>query len=100
MIRRPPRSTLFPYTTLFNLLTITLALLLLDDAWWAQVLPARLVQGLATSGGVVVAGSGQPVSALRAIGPILLIVACCAKFWRNLSPVTRLPLPALRAMAW
>ena len=84
----------------FNLLTITLALLLLDDAWWAQVLPARLVQGLATSGGVVVAGSGQAVSALRAIVAILLIVVSCAKFWQNLSPRTRLPLPALRALAW
>src|SRR3989442_6488029 len=36
MIRRPPRSTLFPYTTLFRSLFFVLALCFLDDAALAQ----------------------------------------------------------------
>src|SRR5256885_9882630 len=37
MIRRPPRSTLFPYTTLFRsvLVGVGLALALLLSPWWA-----------------------------------------------------------------
>src|SRR2546425_5797869 len=48
MIRRPPRSTLFPYTTLFRsllaVLRVVLALLSLLGARWAYV--AFLVLGL------------------------------------------------------
>src|SRR3989442_7780785 len=36
MIRRPPRSTLFPYTTLFRSLFFVLALCFLDHAALAQ----------------------------------------------------------------
>src|SRR2546430_13272621 len=44
MIRRPPRSTLFPYTTLFRSQTIEIALRFLlnehPDAHWTTFLPA------------------------------------------------------------
>src|SRR2546430_5156876 len=44
MIRRPPRSTLFPYTTLFRSQTIEIALRFLlnehPDAHWTSFLPA------------------------------------------------------------
>src|SRR3989442_4943076 len=33
MIRRPPRSTLFPYTTLFRSLSLAASLLLVVGAW-------------------------------------------------------------------
>src|SRR3712207_6973076 len=41
MIRRPPRSTLFPYTALFRSLLVIAALAMLD------VIPVRLPAGLA-----------------------------------------------------
>src|SRR5258708_22314219 len=44
--------------TFFNLLTIALALLLVDDALWARLLPARLVQAAAPAA----AASGRPVA--------------------------------------
>ena len=81
----------------FNLLTIALALLLLDDASWARVLPERVVQALAGSGGGV-AGGG--LNALRTMVAALVIVVSCAKFWQNLSPRSGLPGPALRALVW
>src|SRR2546422_5414361 len=34
MIRRPPRSTLFPYTTLFRSCTM--------PTWWATVIPVQM----------------------------------------------------------
>src|SRR2546427_2098852 len=43
MIRRPPRSTLFPYTTLFRSLLVTLAGLAL--AWQGHALVARTPLG-------------------------------------------------------
>src|SRR2546422_8620375 len=43
MIRRPPRSTLFPYTTLFRSLTQRVVVL-------AIVLPSRMVPSRATVG--------------------------------------------------
>src|SRR3712207_8660160 len=49
MIRRPPRSTLFPYTTLFRSAAAGLALLTRLDAtgdYFGDVLPAILVFGL------------------------------------------------------
>src|SRR5258705_4624321 len=40
MIRRPPRSTLFPYTTLFRSAEVHLA-----DDWWPAPLPAGVEIG-------------------------------------------------------
>ena len=48
--------------TFFNLLTIALALTLLDDAVWGRVLPARLVGALS--------GSGLAAGTARAAGPV------------------------------
>src|SRR2546422_8841535 len=36
MIRRPPRSTLFPYTTLFRSVKSHPSFLLGIDAWWTE----------------------------------------------------------------
>src|SRR3712207_8080829 len=47
MIRRPPRSTLFPYTTLFRSTTYALDLQLLGGVWILQTFPA-IVIGLYT----------------------------------------------------
>src|SRR3712207_7230326 len=44
MIRRPPRSTLFPYTTLFRSSagTLTITLVPLPSSLWISRLPPRL----------------------------------------------------------
>src|SRR5256885_10736445 len=58
MIRRPPRSTLFPYTTLFRSGVVTLPKETLPDQaakWFAQDGPHRLV--LVTCGGDYVGGT-------------------------------------------
>src|SRR5256885_5394205 len=41
MIRRPPRSTLFPYTTLFRSLTRTAKLLVVGPAWVGDMVLAQ-----------------------------------------------------------
>src|SRR2546430_4188470 len=41
MIRRPPRSTLFPYTTLFRSLIVQVAALAPDHRWAGAELNAR-----------------------------------------------------------
>src|SRR5687767_15553417 len=57
MIRRPPRSTLFPYTTLFRSVFVTFSLsnIAMSVYWvrkrktetsWARHLPAHIVAGL------------------------------------------------------
>src|SRR3712207_8686146 len=43
MIRRPPRSTLFPYTTLFRSRVVAGAVAALFAAWLAAVLSVELV---------------------------------------------------------
>src|SRR6266568_8662880 len=43
MIRRPPRSTLFPYTTLFDPLQLVLEQYVLADVWTALEIMAALV---------------------------------------------------------
>jgi len=82
--------------TFFNLLTIALALLLVDDRTWAAVLPARLAQALAAVP-TTPAGGAAWVRAAVGIG---LFVLSCGKFWLNLSPGRSLPVPMIRAMAW
>src|SRR3712207_7070233 len=42
MIRRPPRSTLFPYTTLFRSTCDTFDLTVLPGVWTGKVIPVDL----------------------------------------------------------
>src|SRR5437588_2146324 len=53
MIRRPPRSTLFPYTTLFRSAVARLRLL---NRGWREILPGDQVRDLAT----LIAGKNFP----------------------------------------
>src|SRR2546428_3335632 len=66
MIRRPPRSTLFPYTTLFrsNALALVLCVPLVDDATLGRVLPLRLE-----------VGEPEPVWKRRAVRVLVPVVA-------------------------
>jgi len=80
----------------FNLLTIALALTLIDDGGWARVLPARVVQGFAP--GAEAVGSFAPAG--RVVLAVFVLVLSCIKFWENLSPNTVLPRPAARIAMW
>ncbi len=84
----------------FNLLTIALALLLLDDGFWARAFPAPLVRFLAASGG---SGAPPAVGALlrTAIGLFVLLVSLI-KFWLSLFPDSALRMPNVltRPVAW
>src|SRR3712207_8283283 len=63
MIRRPPRSTLFPYTTLFRSLLVPLAL---SGPTSLFLLPAHLAFALVTSTGALLDGfDGCPERARR-----------------------------------
>src|SRR5881296_1460887 len=64
----------------FNLLTLALACLLIDDAGWARVLPDRFLQGVAASD---VAG-GLALGILRTGLAALVLVVSGVKFWQNL----------------
>src|SRR3712207_7348349 len=59
MIRRPPRSTLFPYTTLFRSAVVVGALLgVYDEQYTAGALPAQVLRLLGMAlGGVVAVGA-------------------------------------------
>jgi len=81
--------------TFFNLLTIALALLLLDDPWWARVLPEHVVQRL-----VAETRSGFGMGVLRPAVAGVVVAVSCAKFWQNLTPRSTLPRPVGRALAW
>src|SRR3712207_8432361 len=52
MIRRPPRSTLFPYTTLFR--STTLVLVGMPLALLGQYLPQRIQQAAEVTIGVII----------------------------------------------
>src|SRR2546425_5580207 len=62
MIRRPPRSTLFPYTTLFR----SLAALIQKPRLGAEVLPAGRVLELATIGGARALGLEGEIGSITA----------------------------------
>src|SRR5256885_13234880 len=62
MIRRPPRSTLFPYTTLFRSLRLCLTLGRLSSRGSAQVLAwIRLYRGMRAAESLA-EGAGGPLS--------------------------------------
>src|SRR5256885_4862786 len=62
MIRRPPRSTLFPYTTLFRSVLVALTLLVGDDvALRAQLLLVEGVEEVAHAVRLDPEGGGQLV---------------------------------------
>src|SRR2546430_5337322 len=69
MIRRPPRSTLFPYTTLFRSLLGPMAILLLR---WAERTPARRVREAAIAWGFV--GPAALHVTIFTIGPALYAI--------------------------
>src|SRR3712207_8772409 len=60
MIRRPPRSTLFPYTTLFRSTRVRLGSIVLCAGYRPPVLTARLAADLDNlSGGRAILGLGH-----------------------------------------
>src|SRR5258708_24967230 len=65
MIRRPPRSTLFPYTTLFRSLAIRAAL----GASWGQIARALLLES------VTLGLFGGALGLVFAFGGLRLLVA-------------------------
>ena len=66
--------------TFFNLLTLMLALLLVDDAAWARLLPDRFIQGFAAGGG----SAGLAAGAFRTLLAVLVLAISGVKFWENL----------------
>jgi hypothetical protein len=82
--------------TFFNLLTVMLAVLLVDDVAWAQLLPERFIQGFAAAGGPAAPAAG----ALRTVLAVLVLAISGVKFWQNLSPRTSVPGFAVRLTAW
>jgi lipase maturation factor 1 len=82
--------------TFFNLLTIILALLLVDDAAWAHLLPARFIQGFAGGGGSAAPAAGV----LRMVLAALVLAISGIKFWQNLSPSRSVPGFAARFAGW
>src|SRR3712207_7570555 len=67
MIRRPPRSTLFPYTTLFRSTAF-------DDATWDAVM------GVNVKGVLWTAKHAIPVMEARPAGGVLLVTTSVAAF--------------------
>src|SRR3712207_7472988 len=67
MIRRPPRSTLFPYTTLFRSRTSTTTVATWSGTSWAIVAPSRRSRGRCSSSSPTVCSSSAS-SASAALG--------------------------------
>jgi lipase maturation factor 1 len=80
----------------FNFLTIALALLLVDDAAWARLLPERFIQGFAVAGG----SAGLTAGLLRMTLLVLVLVISTIKCWENLSPAASAPPFARRLAHW
>jgi hypothetical protein len=83
--------------TFFNLLTVMLALLLVDDVAWARLLPERFIQGFAAAGG---SPAGFAAGALRTVLAALVLAISGIKFWENLSPTASVPPFAVRLARW
>src|SRR5207245_7642518 len=85
------------YYIFFMLLTIALTRLLVDDAVWASVLPARLSQAL--QGAVPTAGALFPRLATTLVA-VLLLAASSVKLWLTFFPYGSLPRVIARPMVW
>jgi len=81
----------------FNLLTMALALLLVDDAVWASVLPARLSQALQPA--APAAGALFPRLATTLLA-VLLLAASSVKLWLSFFPYESLPRLIARPLVW
>src|SRR5437660_8022736 len=70
MIRRPPRSTLFPYTTLFRSLLILVCALLTSSAFGEGKCSVRTTHARygTTCQGFVSTGAGQPLVPFSLLG--------------------------------
>src|SRR5256885_3659730 len=73
MIRRPPRSTLFPYTTLFRSVVLVVVLLVLDQHGAAQVV--EVVQ----APGVVALGADRKSTRLNSSHLVISYAVFCLK---------------------
>ena len=82
--------------TFFNLLTVMLAVLLMDDVVWARLLPERFIQGFAPGAGP----AGPAAGVLRTVLAALVLAISAVKFWQNLSPRTSVPGFAVRLTGW
>ena len=82
--------------TFFNLLTIVLALVLIDDRVWAHVLPRTVVQALAVTEPV----PAGVASAARLVFTVVVLFVSAIKFWQGLTPRADFS-PSLRQLvAW
>ena len=81
----------------FNLLTVALALLLLDDGAWAAVLPGSLVAGTGAALPAAAGGAAREVAA-GVVGAAELVVGG-AHLWRTLRPRAALPRPLARLLS-
>src|SRR5213596_2172050 len=81
----------------FNLLTMALALLLVDDAVWASVLPARLSQALQAAAPAAGALFHRLATTLLAV---LLLAASSVKLWLSFFPYESLPRLIARPLVW
>jgi hypothetical protein len=82
--------------TFFNLLTIALALLLIDDQLWVRILPGSLVRAAGSEAGPPFAVSGLTVAGLG----VLLLAASTLRFVQTLAPVAPNGGAGVRAFAW
>lgn len=82
--------------TFFNLLTIVLALVLIDDQIWVHVLPDRVVHSLE----VVAPAQPGVALAIRVLCTVVVLFVSSVKFWQGLTPRAEFS-PALRRLvAW
>src|SRR3712207_9053783 len=75
MIRRPPRSTLFPYTTLFRSMRIMRRWSIARELFVLQVLVVTLLVSLGTVGTVVLASRDAHGAAVEEVTAIAETVA-------------------------
>src|SRR5438477_12534923 len=80
MLRPPPRSTLFPYTTLFRSAAIACAVgaILL---WYAHAPVVSLVGGLVLAAGLFLAAATIPGAPLKVAGSPAVVTLALALGW-------------------
>src|SRR2546426_7313496 len=72
MIRRPPRSTLFPYTTLFRSNPSTLSVI--EGQWATSTISTAVVSGSAQT--VTLSAGGLPAGATATFNPTAVTTRC------------------------